>query len=299
MRGAAEVGERVLVVGVDAELGADEVRCESFEEGDDRLSECPNVDVVAGVWREGEVHGEAFTFSRPYLGDGTGGREEIAAALVHRDGQDIPPAVEGLLNAVAVMGVDVDVGDLHAVAAAIQEMGDGDGGVVEDTESGGPVPVGVVQSARRVEGDARFLVDDEIGRVDGGPDDEGGGLVHAADDGIVDGAKAEFVGPPQETALTGGADGGDVVLAVDEGDGVLVCGRRRGERGGWGIQQPAGLDELIGAQHSSGPERMGRAQIVVAELGRVNEGCLWHDSGTRSSGDGPLLLRGREAPRCS
>ena len=67
-----------------------------------------------------------------------------------RERQHVGALPEGLLDAVAVVRVDVDVGDAQT---GVLERGraDRDGEVVVDAEAGGPVAVRVVQAAGGVE----------------------------------------------------------------------------------------------------------------------------------------------------
>ena len=58
----AHVGERIAVVSVHAELGDHEVGLEGLEHRDDGFAEGPQVAVVVGVRRQGQVDGEALAF---------------------------------------------------------------------------------------------------------------------------------------------------------------------------------------------------------------------------------------------
>jgi hypothetical protein len=137
-------------VGVAAELGDQHVGGEGVQRrGDDRL-EGVEVDLAGGGGCEGHVERRARTIAPPDLVGEAGAGEQVAARLVQADRQDARVVVEELLDAVAVVGVDVDVGDpLRPVA---QQPVDRHRRVVVDAEARRAVGHGVMQPAGRVEG---------------------------------------------------------------------------------------------------------------------------------------------------
>src|SRR4029450_9177233 len=95
-----------------------------------------------------------------------GAGEQEAAGLVQRDGEHARVVGEDRLHPVAVVDVDVHVGDpAHAL---VEQPGDGDGGVVVDAEPRGAVGHGVVQAAGGREGGLRLAVQDGVGGGQGG-----------------------------------------------------------------------------------------------------------------------------------
>src|SRR3989441_3720776 len=88
-----------------------------LERADERrhdLLERREVDGRVGERFEREVHGVAEGRARTHLLDEPGPREEVIAALVRRDGENLRVLVEGVLHAVTVVGVDVHVEDAQA-----------------------------------------------------------------------------------------------------------------------------------------------------------------------------------------
>ena len=86
--------------------------------------------------RQRDVDRGAGRRPRTDLLDEAGAGKDRPAVLVERDGQHPGLVVEDLLHAVAVVGVDVDVGNpLHPV---VQHPGDGHRRVVVDAEAARP-----------------------------------------------------------------------------------------------------------------------------------------------------------------
>ena len=127
-----EVGQGVEEVGVAAVLGHQHRGLEAVEQRRHHGIEAGQPGFVPGVGRIRQVG------LCPAAGAGAGfarkprPREQVPAGLVEADGHHLRVGVEDVLGAVAVVNVDVDIG--HAVAAFAQP-GDGDGGVVVDTEA--------------------------------------------------------------------------------------------------------------------------------------------------------------------
>ena len=108
--------------------------------------------------------------------------------LVDADRQDAGVVPERGLDAVAVMDVNVEVGD--AAGAVVEQPGDGDGGVVVDAEAAGIAAHRVVQAAGNVGAVLGRAGPDGPGGCERGAGDEGGCVVHAGEDGVVCGAQA-------------------------------------------------------------------------------------------------------------
>lgn len=84
------------------------------------------------------------------------GEEAVFVVFVEGEGHDAVGGPEGLLDAVAVVDVDVDVEDARVVA---EELQDGEDDVVDVAEAGCFGLFGVVQAAGPVDRDARLVVD--------------------------------------------------------------------------------------------------------------------------------------------
>ena len=138
------------MVRVGAVLGHDHVGLEVQHRGGDDLLDRPQVGAVAGVGRQRHVDRGALGRADAALGDAAGAREQVAAGLVDRARQHPRLLEEDPLGAVAVVDVDVDVGD--ALGAGVEQRLDRDGGVVVDAEARGAVGDRVVQAAAGDEG---------------------------------------------------------------------------------------------------------------------------------------------------
>jgi hypothetical protein len=101
--GAAQVGQGIEGVGVAPRLDHDDVRSERLGElGDHRIERRQE----GGVLRLGlqrDVGGEPVPVAIADLVDEPGGREEVEAALVDGDRQDLGVAVEDGLDAIAMV----------------------------------------------------------------------------------------------------------------------------------------------------------------------------------------------------
>ena len=81
---------------------------------------------------------------------------EVLSVLVEADGHDSVRGIEGLLHAVPVMDVDIDVQDTLVI---FEQLQDGENDVVDIAESTGLRLLSVVESASPVDGDvSRLLV---------------------------------------------------------------------------------------------------------------------------------------------
>ena len=128
--------------------------------------------------------------------------------------------VKRVLNAVAVVGVDVHVGDAQP---AIEQVVDGDHRVVEHAETAGVAGGGMMQTAADVERGLNISVGDHAGGVQRGAGAEHGGLVHARVGWVVAAlGEPEPLGLVSGEAEAEGADGGHVVAGVECADGGLV-----------------------------------------------------------------------------
>ena len=95
-----------------AALGDDRVGPERAHDRGDHPVPGGAVGGVAGEGRQGDVGSGPGRVRAAGLSGEAGAREEVAAALVHRDRQQHPRlVVEDPLGAVAVVDVEVDVGD--------------------------------------------------------------------------------------------------------------------------------------------------------------------------------------------
>jgi hypothetical protein len=75
-----------------------------------------DVALVVDPVLEGHVEGEVLSEPIADFVDGTGSGEEVARVFVEGDGEDAIGLVEGFLDAVAVVNVDVDVEDSRVMS---------------------------------------------------------------------------------------------------------------------------------------------------------------------------------------
>ena len=122
-------------------------------------------------------------------------RIEVAAILVQVGEYHRRVILERIEHAVAVVRVDVDVGDALE-ARALQQL-DRHAAVVEHAETGRAVARGVMQARDRHEGTPAFAVHDRLHRTQGGADHARGRLVDTSERGCVAGI--------EKTGAAGGA----------------------------------------------------------------------------------------------
>ena len=242
-------------MGVAAELGDQQLGLERPDQGGDHRVEGGQVQVVGGRGGQGQVgHGAAGRPLADLVGE-AGAGEQVAARLVQRQGQDPGLVREDGLDPVAVVDVDVQVGDpLHAL---VEQPGDRHRRVVVDAEAAGPVGHGVVEPAGRGERVQGLAGADGLGRGHGGPADPGRRLVHPGEGRVVAGPEAEAGRP---LPVPGRLDPGQVVELVHPGQVGAGHGRRLDQPRP--LQQPAGAGQGHGELHPRRAQRVLGAEVV-------------------------------------
>ncbi len=236
-----EVGERVVAVGVAPVLGHQHVGGELAQERRDDGVEGAQPAGVAGAGRQGHVDGRADGVRPAEVDRRARAGEEELARLVQRDGEHARVVPEHALDAVAVVDVDVDVGD--PLGALVEQPPDPDGDVVVDAEPARPVGHRVVEAAGDVRAVQRRAAPHLPERLEARAHHVGGRLVHAAEHRHV-------VGPEAEVLQARAGFGPHLLHRLDE-PGV-VHGRElvvRGEGGGHGHQAWPDHAELLGEPH--------------------------------------------------
>lgn len=115
--------------------------------------------------------------------EGAGAREEVVfVVFVEGDGEDAVCGPEGLLDAVAVVYVDVDVHDAWVVA---EELEDTEDDIVDVAETGCFCLFGVVQAAGPIYCDFGLVVAEFPGGVDGAACVEGAVVVQAVENRAI------------------------------------------------------------------------------------------------------------------
>jgi hypothetical protein len=282
--GQPEVGQRVGVVGVAAELGDQQLRLERADQRRHHRVERGEVQVVGGARRQRQVGDGAAGGALADLVGEPGAGEQVAPGLVHRDRQHPGLLGEDRLDPVAVVDVDVDVGD--PLDALLQQPGDRHRRVVVDAEAAGPVAHGVVEAAGGREGVQGAAGADRLRRRHGGAAHPGGGLVHAGELGRV--ARPDAVGEVRVAAGAGRLHRGQVVEVVDAGE-VGPGERHRLGKGG-AVQQPAGAGQRHGELDPCRSERVLRPEVVGGQL-------LVPDHAHRTSHGSQLPLPPPDPPR--
>ena len=149
-------------------------------------------------------------------------------------------AVERVLDAVAVVGVDVDVG--HAQPALAQAQ-DRQHGVVDVAEAGRALPHRMMQTAGEVEYAVGLAADDEVGGQQRAGGHEPGGLPHAAEDRVVAGPEAERGRAGRRRAGVRRLQDAQILRLVEHRQVALGGRRRHVHRRARQSHEPVGLHE--------------------------------------------------------
>lgn len=223
--------------------------------------------LVGGVGhpgREGGVDGIAGAVLGAGVLDVAGPREEVAV-LVQAEGHDTVGAVEGLLDAVAVMDVDVDVQD---AGVHLEELEDGQDDVIDVAEAGRLGLLGVMEAPGPVDGDVGVVVVEADGPVDGGAGVQLGELEQSVEDGtvgVLPGVELlHLAGVLPEVVGVDLGEEVDVVVGV-EGRHLL----RRGRVGAVAVHLPVEAvrqDEVVGQLEPVRFHGVGGSVVEVADV---------------------------------
>ncbi len=256
VNGQLEVRQRVEPVGVAAVLADQDLRVKGAQQRRDHGMEGPQPGRVAGAARQGDVHGPPLGAGPARLRWPAGAGEQQVRGLVQADREHPRVVVEGGLHAVAVMHVDVHVGD--PLGALAQQPGDRDGRVVVDAEAAGTGPHRMMQSAADAGPVLRRAVLHRPGGGQRRARHQGRCLVHAGEHRVVRGAETEGQGRADVGA--GAPHGGQVARIVDQFQ--LGVGGRLGTL----HRQPGQHVQVAGQFHGQldphRRQRVARAEVV-------------------------------------
>jgi hypothetical protein len=114
------------------------------------------VDFVFGAWRKGDVHivAAAGTFAKFVFKAGVPG-EERTGGLVQGDVKNARLIIESELDAISMVGVDIEI---KYASVLLEEILDGDDDIVQVTESRGVVGAAMVEAAGRTEDEVYVLL---------------------------------------------------------------------------------------------------------------------------------------------
>ena len=253
------MGQRVGLVRVAAELCDQHVGPPPPHERRHDLPERLQPGLIPGSGRKGHVHLGPLGLTRTALRDEARSGEQVLPRFMDRHGEDPRVGVEHRLGPVAVVDVDVDVGD--PLRTAPQEPGDGHGRVVVDAEPGGPRWHGVMEPSGGVEGVIQPALHHLLRGHQRRPDDQGARLVHPGEDGVVARPVPE-ARPVAGLALAGSLGGIDELGRVDQADLLVGGDPAREGLHRRPVEQAEVADEVPGEQDALRAERMARPVVV-------------------------------------
>ena len=280
------MGKRIGAMRVDAELDHGHVGRERLQKGRHHRLEGGEVHGVVGEGLQWQVHRVAHARALAHLVHEARAGEESIPALVGGDGEHVRVTVERELHAVAVMRVDVHVGDLQTALAQRQ---DGQHRVVDVAEAGGAVRHRVVKPAREVEGAIRLAVRHQARGEQGAAGHELGGLPEAGEDGIVAGAQAIARGMRHPVARAHRAQDVNVLARVEARDGLHVGELGRQHLGARQRGEPVGFHQGPREAEALHAQRVLGAIVEAPPLFRVDEGGSHREAPSRARFQCPLL----------
>ncbi len=150
---------------VRAVLIDDDVWLESSDQGRYQLVKSHAVGGIARSGRQRNVDGVATPLAACPFVDETSAREQVLAAFVKGDGQDLVCIVKSGLDSVTVVNVCIEIDQPNPVLPA--EMFYGHGPVVVNAEARRVICHGMMETPTNREGMALGAAHDELGRGEG------------------------------------------------------------------------------------------------------------------------------------
>ena len=204
--------QRVARQGVHPDLEHDDVRVERPHDRQDAAVERLDEGRVVRSHRQRQVHAEAVPLAMADVALEARTWEERPPALVHRHGHHVAPVVEGVLDTIAVVGVDVEEED-PTTSVGQRQAGEHD--VVDVAEAGGARRVGVVEAAGGVEHDLGLAGQDQLGTRDRPAGREAHVVEHVREERAVGRAEAHRQGGEVVLAAPAALEGVEVARVVE------------------------------------------------------------------------------------
>ena len=244
--GEGQARERVLLQRIGAALEHDRLRPEMAGDGQHRPVQQPEHLAVVEAGRDGQVPGVA---AGPVLGRAGVGP---APLLVNAEGEDTRVVAEGVLDAVAVVRVDVHVEE--AVQATVEPGEQAEHRVVEVAEAAGPRRLPVMRAATgHMDGAA---AERQPRREGGASGPRGGAGKNLVEDRIALRADGEALAVGRVHALggLGALEGGDVVRMVEARERVRR--RARAFHVAFRVEPAEGADQVERGGNARDGERV-------------------------------------------
>ena len=274
-RGECEMGERITREAVGAALQQDELRAlclEQLERGAPRGIKGR----VVGAWRQRCVVLGAHRRATPSLIGSASAGVEVATVLVQVDERDIGVLFEGIEHAIAVVGVDVHIGDALQPVPGPQPL-DGDTAIIQGAETCRPLSACVMQAGDRHKGSTSLSAHDRLGGAQRRTDHIGSGLVHAEEGWGV--APIE----PTLTAQRSRTQQGKVSRVMEQRE--LIGGRLACRAETAALRQTTVLELTAECALAVGAEGVSGAEPVTGQALIGDDQDLGHDAVEPSTGD--------------
>ena len=191
--------------------------------------------------------------------------------LVQADRQHPGVVVERGLDAIAVVDVDVDVGD--AFCALVEQPLDRDRGVVVNAEAAGVVGHRVVQAAGDVDAVVGFAFPYGPGCGQSGARDQSGRVVHAREDRVVRAAEPVAAADDARVRSARALDHLDVAALMDQLE-LGVGGRVwLADRHTLGVEHPEFAGQPHGQLDPDRSERVRGPEVVADQAVSPGDEC--------------------------
>jgi hypothetical protein len=195
---------------------------------------------------------------------------------MHGEGEDVGAVIEGFLDAVAVVGVEVEEGDPRVF---FQESETAKDRVVDVAESGGFAGEGVVEAAGEIESDIGLGGIEGVGGREGGAGGPSPDFEEVREDGGVGLAQAHM------ESLEGEVAGGGALELVEVGRLVEPFEFRAVGGGGRHLEMSGRMEEVEAVDPSAGARgAFGFEGAVRGIMESLHGGCV--DQGELSLGHG-------------
>ena len=177
-----EMSKGIVPVRVPPYLDVDDVGPIGFKQGRDNRIKSVNIDIIISALEKGDVHIVAVSFPDAQLVFGAPPWIQGLSRFMKGYGQNAIVSVKGVLDAVAVMRVNVDVSYFSLI---LNDLCYGQGNIIYVAEAFGIVTARVMEPAMRIECDAGLVVHQKTCPFAGPPCCCQCIVIHARDNRVV------------------------------------------------------------------------------------------------------------------
>ncbi len=176
------MGQRIRPKGISPDFGHDKIGLEGPDNRGNHLLERVDIDLVVRPFGQGDIDVVPDPLSTTYLIHPSRSGIKCFPGLVERNDQGSVLLIKGILDAIAVMCVDID--NCH-LQSALNSLRNGNGDVIDVAEPLGIIPTRVVKPSEGIKGHISLPVKDEPHPHIRRPRGHKGPLINTRHDGII------------------------------------------------------------------------------------------------------------------